>query len=580
LSTYSSTRLTNRVLQSTTAQDCLLVFSIFILSSANYIFYVGFYSDDWAVLATMHLLPDQSGIIRMFNALTDTHDHEIRPIQFLAIAVLYKIFGLDPVGYHLINSTVLLLGFILLYLTARALHQPRVLALSVALLFMLVPNYSTDRFWIASSAANISMCFFLLALYVHLQALRRCRDGFWRWEPFAVLGVLGSGFSYEVFLPLFLVASTLLFVWELATKRSRPAGKSEIGRAVLHQAPIVSAVVLIVFIKALWAPRVPHDFEILGYLIGVGRSTLKAAVINYGYHLLLLPCTVWHATRYYADPMMIIAAGVIGFSIWIRLYTLFDPLIGAAVTSRAKMSLYVGCGIALFVAGYSLFPINPTENGPNNRAAIAGTLGFAVSIVGLLGLLTSTVAAVWRKMLFSTIIAAIGMGGALILDVIASFWITSYRLQIEILTDIRRQIPEMPSGTTLILDGICSYHGVAPVFEATWDLAGALSILYKTSGIEANIAGRGVSIGQNGLIIPPSGDSAIYPYGNLYVYHFGRKEAYALPSAQVAKNYFDSISSERGSECPADVGGNGTDVLNSLVARLRRAAAAGIVPAL
>src|SRR5437868_15542255 len=121
---------------------------------------------------------------------------------------------------------------------------------------------------------------------------------------------------------------------------------------MLHQAPIVSAVVLIIFIKALWAPRVPHDFEIPGYVIGVGRSTLKALVINYGYHLLLLPYTVWHATRYYADPMMIISVGVIGFSIWIRLYTLFDPLIGTVVTSPAKMSLYVACGIALVISGY------------------------------------------------------------------------------------------------------------------------------------------------------------------------------------------------------------------------------------
>jgi len=173
-----------------------------------------------------------------------------------------------------------------------------------------------------------------------------------------------------------------------------------------------------------------------------------------------------------------------------------------------------------------------------------------------------------------------GMSGALIVDVIASFWITSYRLQIEILTDIRRHIQEMPSGTTLILDGICPYHGVAPVFEYSWDLSGALRILYRTSDIEANIAGRGVRIEQNDLAIPAPGDSAIYSYDRLYVYHFGRKEVYALPNAQAAQSYFDTVNPERGSQCPADAYGNGVDVLNSLIAKLRRAAAAGIVPTL
>src|SRR5690242_14085256 len=87
---------------------------------------------------------------------------------------------------------------------------------------MLAPNYSTDRFWIVSSASNISMCFFGLALLAHWRALQRPPFGFLRWEAQAVLAVLGSGFCYEVFLSSFLLTTVLLFSFEVAAKRHSP----------------------------------------------------------------------------------------------------------------------------------------------------------------------------------------------------------------------------------------------------------------------------------------------------------------------------------------------------------------------
>ena len=99
---------------------------------------------------------------------------------------------------------------------------------------------------------------------------------------------------------------------------------------------------------------------------------------------------------------MAIQAAVIGAAIFIKLYRSWDKFSDAVTASRAKMLIYLGCGIVLFVAGYSLYPINP---GPNNRAAIAGTLGVAVSAAGLFGILASVAPGIWRKALFSGIVA-------------------------------------------------------------------------------------------------------------------------------------------------------------------------------
>jgi hypothetical protein len=61
----------------------------------------------------------------------------------------------------------------------------------------------------------------------------------------------------------------------------------------------------------------------------------------------------------------------------------------------------------------------------------------------------------------------------------------------------------------------------------------------------------------------------IYPFGNLYVYHYGRKTNYILHDAQTAQAYFDEISSDLEHRCLPDDDGNGVDVMNGLIAKLR-----------
>src|SRR5262249_36218539 len=142
-----------------------------------------------------------------------------------------------------------------LYLILIALYQPRVLALSTPILYILFPNYSTDRFWIAAHATNISMFFTFLGIYAHLQALRHWKGAFWSWEAFAILCVIASGLAYEVFFPLVLVTTAFLFASELAKDWPLTIGGRTIAKAALRQSGIVMAVIFLLAVKALWAPR-------------------------------------------------------------------------------------------------------------------------------------------------------------------------------------------------------------------------------------------------------------------------------------------------------------------------------------
>jgi hypothetical protein len=60
----------------------------------------------------------------------------------------------------------------------------------------------------------------------------------------------------------------------------------------------------------------------------------------------------------------------------------------------------------------------------------------------------------------------------------------------------------------------------------------------------------------------------IYPFGKLYVYHYGHKTRYALPDAQAAQIYFDEISADRVDRHPPDDDGNGVGVMKGLMRKL------------
>jgi hypothetical protein len=532
-------------LRSPKHQDCFFLTLLFFISSCPFILKLGFYADDWAFLASMRLSPNQS-VHGLFQQLMDTADGTIRPVQFFVIALLYKSFGLHAVGYHLVSGLFFAIGVALLYFLLNVLRQPRVLSMSICIIFMLLPNYSTDRFWLSCVQVNISLCFFLLTVYFHLKARYSHRYLLWRWELLAIFSLIASAFSYEVFLPLFLLIAALLFISELATDSPDSTNPPSFGKALLHQTGIVIAVVFTVLVKAVWQTRVPHGFDAVDYLYSVLHSIVRASALSYGYHLLIMPYTTIYAINTYADYTMLGIASIVGILVFVSLYIMSEQLVSASI-SRSNMLMYIGCGIAIFICGYSLFPLEPSANSINNRAAIAGTLGVGVSVVGLLTILTSFVPGMWRRVTFSTVVAFISFGGALIINVLASFWIEAYRWEKEILVDIYDHNPIIPNGASFLLDGVCTYNGPAPVFESSWDLTGALALRYGRADISANTITRSTTVGQNGVIFPAQGNRT-YSFGRLFVYNFERKQSYKLSDFQEAQTYFHVISEDRGAD--------------------------------
>ena len=116
-------------------QDCSLLALVTALSAAFYVSRLGFYSDDWNFLWIFWFSADQSltGLMHAFFAADP--NTRARPLQALYDALLYKLFGLNPVGFHIVNAGVFILGLCAFYFVLGSHTERRMMALAVPLLY-------------------------------------------------------------------------------------------------------------------------------------------------------------------------------------------------------------------------------------------------------------------------------------------------------------------------------------------------------------------------------------------------------------------------------------------------------------
>lgn len=100
-----------------------------------------------------------------------------RPMFNLVFSLAYNLFGLNPLGYHLINLIFHIGVCFLIYLLVLSLfkgykqkNQPSAdkIAILAALFFAILPNHSEAVIWIAAIGDPLSAFFYLLAFYLYI----------------------------------------------------------------------------------------------------------------------------------------------------------------------------------------------------------------------------------------------------------------------------------------------------------------------------------------------------------------------------------------------------------------------------
>jgi hypothetical protein len=498
--------------------DALCLVLITFLSAAPYVSRLGFYSDDWAILADFHFKGVGSSL-QTFAA---------RPMQGLYLGALYKLFGLDPLGYHIVNTIVIGACVPLIYSLLLRLKIDRRSALATAILFVLLPQLSTVRVWYAAFQIPLSLLFALLSGHAMLSFRESGRT---TWLAAAAATAVVSIAAYEIFAPM-IFAAALALAWRYPKRNWFGIG-------------LAALLMLAIAAKWLLTSRVPDPSfgKYINGLLQLVRWDYDWR-IDYGLNIFAaLEVHFWSTlegwARMAAAPGPLAAAAA---AMSVAVLTFWRLQGGGSDQAPPSAARLVVLGLAAFVLGHATFLIAPdimfSPTGIANRALVAAAIGVAVLIVAAFGL-------VRRPAVFATVMAVIAFLATCRIDQIAEYWAEAPALQQQVLERAKGDLRALPPNAAIILDGSCPYHGPAILFESSWDVSGALSLALDRKVIGDAVSKR-MSIEPHGLSTSIYGERQSYAYEPaLYVYDPRRRVVRQLSSEAAAHRYFSDQRRER-----------------------------------
>ncbi len=307
-----------------------------------------------------------------------------------------------------------------------------------------------------------------------------------------------------------------------------------------------------------------------GHVVG---QALRFNLWSYCFHLPWVITNLWRHSA--LTTAAIVSAGIIFVSVSSYFWLSREPW---NVMSRTGWLRWMGAGFALFGLGILLFVFVPDINflttGVDNRISIAAALGVPFVWVALVGLACSFLRKpVTRARTFSIAMGLICAMNSLAVSGIAHYWQDAALQQSAILESVVDNVHSLPHGSTLLLDGFCSYSGPAIVFETDWDTRGAVQIALNDYSLKGDVISRDANFTATTVdTVLMDGESVgHYPYGSsLFAYNVAYKYLANLSSKDAADAYLKQTSRMSDSSCPTVdiVGSNG--LYTSLVNHVAR----------
>jgi hypothetical protein len=533
--------------------DCFFLFSIEVLSALPYLFKLGFYTDDWdgqsalAQYSSLGLVATFQAVTRMFPGMP------LRPVAIVCGILEFKAFGHHPTPYHVLNLLLLGLLAILIYLVIRELNISRIIAFAVALVYGLLPHYSTDRFWIASSEASLCMVFAMFGIYAMLRAIRPDQRSLNGWSIASIVSLVLSLFSYEVALGL-IVAAFATIAWRVSVKRSS-ASRNLSARLALLSATGVLLLLIVVF-KGSNQKRMAyhhHFFPRLGELTWHACvQSLKFIYWFYGLRLPFVLRTLWSDSA--LGISAICTAALITCCTCIYL---FRQLRSSACPGRRVCAWTIVVGFVLFGLGFAIFfPDRTSEFSTpdlSNRVVIASALGAACALVGTIGVACSVFKpGRAQATAFSLAIAVLCGTYSLVVSGIGFFWADAAARQQPIVQSLVTHVHSLTSRSVLLLDGFCRYSGPGIVFEIDWDATGAIRLNLHDNSLVGDVVSDDLHFDNAAVESPlPEEEYRHYTYSDhLFVFNVKSQTLTPLRSKSDAEDYLRVMNPAGNSGCP------------------------------
>jgi hypothetical protein len=519
--------------------DLLCLAGITVASALPYLPRLGFYSDDWGLLVTF-----QSAARHGALAASVIHDFAARPVQGFYLALLFELFGLHPMGYHIVNTAVLVAAACLFYLLLLRLRTGRTEAMAASVLFLMLPQLSTVRVWYSAYQITLSLALMLASMHAQLSF---SRTGKAAWLVLAIGAAVLSLGAYEIFAPLLVGFAVALLVFRWGSSAHRPN-----WWAALSILAIGGLVLGSIAYKLLFSDRAGPVANISRYAAGLRQLVRPDYDWRFDSGLNIFAM----AQAYFSAPVKGWGTGAISLlagrsGVEVTALTIAIAAVcfwrlatrdSRKETTEPKRLLLLG--FAAFMLGNAVFLIVPyiafTSTGIDNRTQVAAALGAALIFTAILSVISN------RPRAFAAVVALITAAAFARLSTIENYWAEAPALQQRILSAARIDLRTLPANSAVILDGVCPYHGPAVVFES-WDAGGALTLALGRPVYADTVSPR-MSLTPNGLSTSIYKMPDFYAYGErLYVYQPYRHRLVRLDSAASAKAYF---TTRKATLCP------------------------------
>lgn len=151
----------------------ILLFAVIISYGASV--FGGFVWDDNALIVENDLIKDPGNIVQLLTTElhTGTGTNYYRPLESISLALDYRLFGLNPAGYHATNILIHFLVGLLVLLILLELTGDLFLSLIASVFFIIHPVHSEAVAYISGRADLLAALFILLSFFLYLKFINK-----------------------------------------------------------------------------------------------------------------------------------------------------------------------------------------------------------------------------------------------------------------------------------------------------------------------------------------------------------------------------------------------------------------------
>jgi hypothetical protein len=487
--------VTRRSLLSETLLVALFLACVAAVVLASYIRHGGFYSDDWANAAYYRLADPP----RYWSSVEELHRTlGGRPLLALLLPIPHALLGVHPALQLALAAGLGVATSLCVYVLLRTLALGPLDAGAVATLVLLFPWADSVRLWPTASMNTLSVCFFLVGLTIALRGLDRRGAAALVRHGTAVTLYVASVLTYEV-----TAAAALLA-----------------GALYLHRGDRVAAL-------RRWAV----DVLAIGGALAYSLATTVAAR-----HVGTLADRVHDLRTFGRECVLLFASALVpagpadaigkGLAVAVLAAAVVLLAVRAARRGDAELRFWatVAAGAVVAVAaaefmflGSFLHPLDP---GVGNRANVFAAIGYCLLAYAVVRAAARLVARRGAATALAAVLAAaIATGYGYRVHSDAAAWTRAARVQRDVVAAVDASGVRLSRSDAVLTFGApAEVKPGVPVFDRSWDLAGALQLRTGFLSLRGFPVYEGVIVrcARRGVVVsgPGSYGTAFARYGS------------------------------------------------------------------